>query len=104
MGKRVEGMMVDEVLEEEQNRVGDSLDSLIIEMNKKTLCTLRGQINVLPPPIHFSIVFQPSPLIRTPRLVIIRKSTFFVPLISFHFFVSTIHAQYSWQNRVLLHF
>ena len=53
MGKRVEGMMVDEVLEEEQNRVGDILDSLIIEMNNKTLCALMGHINVLPQLIHF---------------------------------------------------
>ena len=31
MGKGVAGVMADEVLEEEHNRVGESLESLIIE-------------------------------------------------------------------------
>jgi len=38
-----------------------------------------------------------------PRLLFLGNWTFYKPLISFHFFVSTIHAQYSRQNRVPLY-
>ena len=48
-------MMVDEVLEEEQNRVGVILDSLIIEMNNKT----HGP-HKRPPPAYSFCEFFPT--------------------------------------------
>ena len=51
--------------------------------------------------INFSIFVQTLHLIRIPLLVIVRK--LYQPLISFNFFVSTSHAQYSRQNTALLY-
>ena len=66
-----------------------------------TTSTLRCQINA-PRLLIFGFFSNPADLIRTPRLLILRKLTFYKPLISFPFFVSNIYARFAWQNSVLL--
>ena len=55
----------------------------VLQYFNHMLHSLRCQINV-PPLINFSIFFQPPDLIKPPRLLMLRKLTFFTNP-SFHF-------------------